>query len=261
MNTVKLTRKELYDLVWSKSMVALSKVYNISDNGLRKICIRMNIPLPTNGHWAKLQFAKKVTIKSLPMDQNVEDSISLSLRTEDDKLNVTQGSPRKQLLDEIQNDPKLSFTVSEKLNTKDPLILAAKLRLTGNEPRRSFNYQDTVECFRDELDIRVAPSNVKRALRFMDMMLRLLRGRGHGVIIKYDSTQAIVKGQELKMKFREKMKRVVVNDRTWGNTEMHPTGVLSFSVEGYGGKEWKDDKKPLESYLPEILVWMELKAD
>src|SRR5688572_7105713 len=119
MNTVKLTRKELYDLVWSNSMVSLSKIYNISDNGLRKICKRMNVPLPGNGHWMKLQFGKKVKITLLPEDENVEQSTSLSLLTEDEKLNRPHDNPKKQLLFEIQNDPRLSFEIPDKLNTKD----------------------------------------------------------------------------------------------------------------------------------------------
>ena len=34
----RLTRKELYDLVWSKSMRTLAKDFNLSDVGLAKIC-------------------------------------------------------------------------------------------------------------------------------------------------------------------------------------------------------------------------------
>jgi hypothetical protein len=93
--------------------------------------------------------------------------------------------------------------------------------------------------------------------------------RGHEIIIQYDSTRAVVKGQEIKMKFRDKMKRVIANERSWGNTELQPTGILAFSIEGYNGKEWKDDsedhsdgsRRMLEPYLPDILVWMEMKAD
>lgn len=284
-----LTRKELYGLVWSISMVALSKKYSISDNGLRKICKRMNIPLPGNGHWVKLQFGKRVRVKPLYVDESVEQTVTLSLRTEDENLIAAQGNPLKKLKFEMLQDTRLSFAIPEKLKTKDPLILAAKMRLTGKEASHSYNYKDAVECSRDELDIRVGTSNVGRALRFMDTFLKLLRGRGHGIIIKNGETSAVVKGQELKMKFREKFKRVIVNDRSWGNTELHPTGILSLSVEGWSGKEWKDklgdgggksgsgskgsggsgkrgsgSKGPgrlLESYLPEILAWMEIRAD
>ena len=53
-----LTRKELYDLLCSIPLSTLAKKFEISDNGLRKICKRMNIPLPPNGHWQKVRYGK-----------------------------------------------------------------------------------------------------------------------------------------------------------------------------------------------------------
>ena len=55
-----LSRKELYKLVWSESLLSLSRKYAISDVGLRKICIKMRIPHPKNGDWAKMEAGKKV---------------------------------------------------------------------------------------------------------------------------------------------------------------------------------------------------------
>ena len=60
MEEIKFTRKELYDLVWSSPLSVLAKKYNISDNGLRKNCIKMNIPLPETGYWQKLRYGKTV---------------------------------------------------------------------------------------------------------------------------------------------------------------------------------------------------------
>ena len=60
MEEIKFTRKELYDLVWSSPLSILARKYNISDNGLRKICIKMNIPLPETGYWQKLRYGKTV---------------------------------------------------------------------------------------------------------------------------------------------------------------------------------------------------------
>lgn len=50
MEKVEVTRQELYDLVWSKPMSRLALEYNISDNGLRKICKKHEIPLPLLSH-------------------------------------------------------------------------------------------------------------------------------------------------------------------------------------------------------------------
>ena len=43
---ITLTRKELYDKVWSQPVHTLAKEYGISDVGLKKICKRRDIPTP-----------------------------------------------------------------------------------------------------------------------------------------------------------------------------------------------------------------------
>ena len=39
------TRAELYEMVWSEPMRTIAGRYKISDVGLRKICVRKNIPV------------------------------------------------------------------------------------------------------------------------------------------------------------------------------------------------------------------------
>ncbi|MCX6272615.1 MAG: hypothetical protein NTU44_15625 [Bacteroidetes bacterium] len=82
MAEIKFTRQDLYELVWSESMLSLSKRYDISDNGLRKICKRMEIPLPANGHWQKVQYGKDVIKQKLPKNSTVEQEVTLQHRAE-----------------------------------------------------------------------------------------------------------------------------------------------------------------------------------
>jgi hypothetical protein len=55
-----LTRQELYDLVWSTPIVRHAKEFGLSDVGLRKTCVRYQVPTPPPGYWAKLNFGKAV---------------------------------------------------------------------------------------------------------------------------------------------------------------------------------------------------------
>jgi hypothetical protein len=57
--TIKLTRQELYDLVWSKPMIHAAKELGISDVMLGKICKEQKIPKPPQGYWAALLSPKK----------------------------------------------------------------------------------------------------------------------------------------------------------------------------------------------------------
>jgi len=79
MKQVKFTRQELYDLVWSESMLSHAKKYAISDVGLRKKCRNLEIPLPNNGYWAKVQYGKKV-IERRPLGEfKGEQTVVLAL--------------------------------------------------------------------------------------------------------------------------------------------------------------------------------------
>ena len=45
---ITLTRKELYEKVWSQPVHKLAKEYGISDVGLKKICERLTGTAPTH---------------------------------------------------------------------------------------------------------------------------------------------------------------------------------------------------------------------
>lgn len=48
----RLTREQLYELVWSEPMLALGPRYGMSDVGLKKACKRLRVPTPGRGYWA-----------------------------------------------------------------------------------------------------------------------------------------------------------------------------------------------------------------
>src|SRR5436190_13447129 len=106
----KFNREELYNLVWSKSMLALSKEYSISDVGLRKLCKRMSIPVPRVGHWQKVQHGRTPGRKSLPTDNAGEKEITLHFREPGSGGLSGFESPLTILHHQILNDPTLPLT-------------------------------------------------------------------------------------------------------------------------------------------------------
>jgi hypothetical protein len=63
-----VTREQLYEQVWSVPIWTLCQQYGLSDNGLRKICKRLNVPVPPRGYWAKVEAGHKVRKMTLPKD-------------------------------------------------------------------------------------------------------------------------------------------------------------------------------------------------
>ncbi|MDQ6756987.1 MAG: hypothetical protein M3004_08625 [Bacteroidota bacterium] len=257
MGEIVLTREELYNLVWSTPMLTLSKKYNISDVGLRKICKRMNIPLPQAGHWQKLQFGKKIITSPLPDNYKGEQQISLALRNGDASQDVNTRYIVLSLQNEIEENLKSKLIVPERLSNPDKLINAVKDSMSTRRVDDSL-YISTVRSWRDELDIRVGKLNLGRALRFFDTLIKALRARGHDVLIKNGDTYAVIDEQDFKILFREKMKKVVTKDGSWDRMVYHPTGILSFQVYRYPNKEWKDGKETIEQQLSKIIAYLEI---
>jgi hypothetical protein len=246
-----LTRQMLYDLVWSVPLLTLSKKYAISDVGLRKICLRMNIPLPKPGHWQKLQFGKK--IKKINLDTNFkgDQDVSLELRTDETKVSSYKPSVEKELQLRIEGELKSLLLVPEKLTNPHSLIVAARESLNK---RDRWVHNGLVNPERGILDIKVASGNIVRSLRFMDTLIKALRGRGHSIEIWNDKTKVLIDGQKIEIQLREKLRKEMEKGRYYESTIYVPKGLLSFQINSYPNKEWIDGNVPIEKLLSKILA-------
>lgn len=63
---LRLTRQELYELVWSQPVERLATTWGLSGRGLSKACARLDIPLPPRGFWAKVRSGQPHRRPSLP---------------------------------------------------------------------------------------------------------------------------------------------------------------------------------------------------
>ena len=51
---LKVTREELFELVWSKPVIELAKDFGMSDVALAKRCRTLRVPIPGRGYWARV---------------------------------------------------------------------------------------------------------------------------------------------------------------------------------------------------------------
>ena len=158
MNTVVITRNELYDLVWTEPMIKLSKKYVISDVGLRKICDSMDIPLPRAGHWMKLQAGKKVPKQKLSGNYIGKTEVKLELREEGKVYKTGILSETNKVQNEIKANLGNELKVSERLTSRNPLIIAAKQSLA--QKNKSYRFEGLIETGKGILDIQVSIANV-----------------------------------------------------------------------------------------------------
>ena len=81
-----------------------------------------------------------------------------------------------------------------------------------------------------QLDIRVAPSNIGRALRFMDTLIKCVRARGYIYEITTDGNYIVVGNVKLRVNFRERTTKFKV-DKPYQEFEWRPNGKIVFRLD------------------------------
>ena len=256
MDSIKFTRQQLLDLVWSEPMFHIAQKYDISDVGLRKLCNRVGVPVRKTGHWQRIKAGRKPTIPILPDGYNINEVISLSVRTVDPRKELSE---LEQIQAEIESDQRLNLVVPKRLSSPHPLIEIARISLEQNS--ESWRYH-TISTRSEQLNMSMSKKNLSRSLRFMDTLLKAINARGHSVETRHRYTNFIVFKESIEVSFREKTKRVENKDSTesWRKYDYEPTGILSFQMGSYHRSEWKDGKLPIEEQLSRIIAKLELRG-
>ncbi len=261
MENQTVTRIQLYDLVWSVPFTTLAKTYAISDVGLRKICVKMEIPLPKSGHWEKVRFNKPVTKIELSNTYVGANEVTLSMRTGDSNITNEVKSPIIKLEHEIINQETENLIVHSKLINPDQLIITAKEHLT--QKRKYGTKGNLANTNSNGISITVADHNVNRALRFMDTFIKIMRKRGHQIVIRNHCTYIVIQTAEIAINFREKLKRMPTStpygDPHYGYLA---TNILTFNAKiDWNNVQWQDGKILPEKQLPKIIAKLELTGE
>ena len=77
---VEISRQDLYDKIWEKSVAGVAEEFNIPYAQLMKQVKASNIPIPPSGYWTKISFGKPVDV--IPLDDSTDTMISLYKTTE-----------------------------------------------------------------------------------------------------------------------------------------------------------------------------------
>ncbi len=244
MESVTFTREELYALIWSKSILALAKEYNIRVIDLRNACTKLSVPVPARGHWSKLSWNKSSPIEPLSSWKG-EQIIMLPTEAAHKSKSVTTNS-------KITDSNNSTITVPAKLSNPDPLITALKTHFDSSikEPwGKGMLYSG-----RGNLDVNVTRQHIGRALRFMDTLIKELRKIEFDITIRNDKTYISEGESSIEIGLREKTRREAPVDK-WGSSKFVPTGILCFKIDNiFIRKEWEDKTKSLEDQLPNIIL-------
>jgi hypothetical protein len=191
------TRQELYDLVWTTPMVKLAKEFGLSDVGLRKICVKHDIPTPPLGYWAKLNFGKPVKKTPLgPPGKDVSDRVLVSVFT-------TVEMP-KEVID---------AAISARERVQAPIVVPneapAQLHRAAQALKRALRSAkpDDEGFLRVSgpgvLSAAVGPGNRDRVVLLADTLCKALEAAGQQLKATENGVHAIVDGEVMVIRFGE----------------------------------------------------------
>ncbi|MGA9795899.1 MAG: hypothetical protein WBQ17_10250 [Rhizomicrobium sp.] len=292
MTPVILTRRELYDLVWSKPLRDVAVDLGISDVGLAKVCTRHRVPRPEQGYWNKVH-ADKPARKSVFVE--VED-LHLNRVEINGALSQLSEAVRTQIeKTRAQRKAKLTPAAS-RLDVPPAIDPTAKLHKSIETTVRALRKarSDAIGTVRTSgaglCHVEVAETSVERVTTFLDSLARFLEARdlsiqatGTGIAIprgndlavfglkektrrqKHEPTAAELETEARREKKRQQYwsgRRDVDYNAIFGQAypefDTVQTGALVFEIEGYDcgmRRSWADGKvQTLETLLDSIVI-------
>jgi hypothetical protein len=256
-NGKKVTRKELYDLVWTEPVSRLSGRCGLSDVGFKKVCNRLNVPTPPRGYWAKKRHGHDVKPDALPPpgDGPTEHVFQPKKNASTPEKKSPSRSPSQDL-------PEIN--IPKRLTRPLPLVKAVRERMTESTDQfgrlRIREFKASPVC--------VSPSSAGRALRLLQAIVKAAGELGWTASIgrsRTETTYLEVEDTDVHFRLFEKSRQVERSkpkkysyQPDW---EYEPTGTLRIELtQAYsyqGQKKWSIRKgktgiEKIESFLREV---------
>jgi hypothetical protein len=161
----RLTRDELYELVWKLPTQKLAMRFGLSDRGLAKACARMGVAVPARGHWARVTSGQEPVRPPLrPARTGEPQSVDIE-ELDDDEVSLLRTRTRR--------TPPI-VPVKDSLAGVHPAVRALRALLPA-APRP----RDGMFVVRGDWGyvLRVSPGTRDRALRCLDAVTAELERR------------------------------------------------------------------------------------
>ncbi len=198
-----LSRKSLFEMVWSQPMTKLAAQFKISDVALTKICRRHEIPVPGRGFWARVAAGYPLKRPELRLPSRPE--------LEEIRIFGSSYARVKPEIREAERDAKAiespadrKIIVSQRLDDLHPVAQATLQRLR----KAKANDHGVVASFGPDLfRVAVSPAQVDRSIRILNAIARAAAERGMSVERGKDSACLLVNGERIEFLLSEKINR------------------------------------------------------
>jgi len=254
MKKITLTRHDLYEMVWKEPLTSISERLKVNYEDLRRLYHNLQIPIPSGGYWSKLKWGMTSEIVSLPLDYTGENQIELYQKEPGDPDILRDTRERSE---ECNTEPL--FKVPLRLTNPDKLTMDSKEYFEANKERP---WAGSVRILQGKkiLSIDVQYTNLSRALRIFDTVIKILRSLGHEISFNWNGTVAVIYGEGIGMRLREIHKATEKPTGSYGSRILKPTGKFTFQIGNHELKTVSDGKKPIEEKIDSIIEKLEAEA-
>lgn len=259
------TRKELYEMAWSKPMTMLGRELSLPPLTLSEVLRHMGIPLPPSGHWQKVAAGKPFERPLLPeVESEVAREFEVVRLGEGERWeDIPIPSARElETYEVFERQPENAIVVPDTLEEPHKLVRETLRVLRKGQVDRDYGWvappPGTAQAL---LDVEVSQERLEFALRVMDALLRALERRGLKVKLREkggrrEGTYVVVDGEEVAFGIYERLERVKVpQEHPWDpSSKWQPTGKLALRI--YCGNNLTEDskRKRLEERLNEFVA-------
>ena len=292
------SRQELFELVWSMPMTKLSKQFELSDVGLRKICVKHQIPLPLQGHWTRKQFSKEAPRPELPNgDLNpiikINDDYKIQLNRERSdakkahkKLALSPPATEVRKPNQLKHERCIiayeeikEFVIEMEKKQNIVKFDSIKDKPPSFPPTHIFSFS-YFRASRQGFPLYATARNAIRAVCIADEIFERLEEKG--IEIQFDfhdrtgsTMQAVKDGERLQFQFREPYTKVSrtptlskiekqLHNYAWDSEKIEvPQNILcvNFGWSSYTQKSFKDAGLRLDHQIENIIAYVVKKLD
>lgn len=267
------SRQEFYDLVWTKSAVALGKEIGVSDVAIAKACKKHQIPKPPLGYWAKLQYGHNVTKPKLPtLSEPQLQTISIGPLPNHLRPATLSDETRQKV--RLEKSDANKVVVAQVLDAPHPLVERTDRGLRSSVANKEGIVRPKAKgC----LNVAVGVDSIDRAMRIMDALIKAIEARGMRVKVSEEHryyTLILLDGESLCITLTESIgerpvkltpKQVAENAKykffeVHKSSEKYPRGLLTLTggrQDSFRRRRWSElDGKKLEDRLNLVIIWL-----
>lgn len=155
-------------------MTVVARRYLLSDVGLRKICIALNVPMPGRGYWARIAAGQKIQKSALPPDKGTS-TYTRKIRTENANIELDEKIAQHRA--SVAKAPVLTDRPCDR--PVDNAVLGKEAAQIAKSVARLIEENGAISLmYRAWADVSVSPGAMPRVLQLLNQLARLIHAAG-----------------------------------------------------------------------------------